>query len=116
VVDDDPGVRQFVKIILNREGHQVLEAADGESVLALARKMAGAFDLVVTDIQMPGIDGRALGKAIRQEYAEIPVIYISGYVEDSDLNKPEQGFAFITKPFLPKALLKAVSLMLKRAG
>jgi len=67
VVNDDPGVRHFVKIILNREGYQVLEAADGESALALARKMAGAFDLVVTDIQMPGMDGRAFGKAIRQE-------------------------------------------------
>jgi CheY-like chemotaxis protein len=104
-----------VKVILNREGYQVLEAADGESALALARKMAGAFDLVVTDIQTPGIDGRALGEAIRQEATHIPVIYISGHVEDPDLNKPEKGFAFVAKPFLPKALLNTVSLMLKQA-
>jgi CheY-like chemotaxis protein len=115
VADDDPTVRQFVKIILNREGYQVLEAADGESALALVRKMAGAFDLVVTDIQMPGMDGRALGKAIRQEDANIPLIYMSGDVEDPGFDNPVQGVAFLAKPFLPKALLKAVNLMLKHA-
>jgi CheY-like chemotaxis protein len=116
LADDDPDVRHFVKIILNREGYQVLEAADGESALALARKMAGAVDLLVTDVQMPGMGGRALAEAIRQEDAHIPVIYISGYVEepDSDVKEPEKGFAFIAKPFRPKDLLNAVSLMLKQ--
>ena len=104
-----------MKVILNREGYQVLEVGDGESALALARKMAGAFDLVVTDIQMPGMDGRALGKAIRQQATNIPVIYLSGQVDNADLNKPEEGFAFIAKPFLPNTLLKVVSLMLDQA-
>jgi len=102
VADDDPTVRHLLKVILNREGYQVLEAASGESALVLARKMAGAFDLLVTDIQMPGMDRRALGKAIRQENANIPVIYISGQGDDADLDKPEEGFTFITKPLLPE--------------
>jgi CheY-like chemotaxis protein len=118
VADDDPGVRHYMKVILNREGYQVLEAEDGEKALALARKMAGAFDVVITDIEMPGMDGHALGKAIRQEQANVPVIYISGFVEDPEvkhLNKPEQRLAFIAKPFLPNALLEAVSSMLNEA-
>jgi CheY-like chemotaxis protein len=61
------------------------------------------------------VSAKAAGKAIRQEDAHIPVIYISGHVEDADLNRPEDGFAVIAKPFLPKALLKAVSLTLKQA-
>jgi CheY-like chemotaxis protein len=95
-----------------------LPGAQWESALALARKMTGAVDLVVTDIEMPGMDGRALGKAIRQEQANVPVIYMSGFVEDPDvkhLNKLEKGIAFIAKPFLPNALLEAVSLMLNQA-
>jgi len=115
VADDDPNVRHLLKVILNREGYQVLEAANGDSALALARKMAGAFDLVVTDIQMPGIDGRALGRAIRQEVAKVPVIYISGQADNDDLDKPEEGFAFIAKPFLPQTLLKVASSMLNQA-
>jgi len=114
VADDDPTVRHFVKVVLNREGYQVLEASSGESALALARKLAGAFDLVVTDIQMPGMDGRALGEAIRELASNVPVIYVSGQVENADLNKPDEGFVFIAKPFLPKTLLKAASLMLSR--
>jgi CheY-like chemotaxis protein len=77
--------------------------------------MEGAFDLVVTDIQMPGLDGRALGKAIRQQAAKLPVIYVSSQGDNADLDKPEDGFAFVAKPFLPKTLLKVVSLMLNRA-
>jgi DNA-binding response OmpR family regulator len=122
VADDDASLRQLVKVVLNREGYQVLESDDGESALALARRMAGAVDLVVTDIEMPGMNGRALGKAIRQEQADVPVIHMSGNVrgdEAIDLHQPEHGFAFIHKPFLPKALLEVVRSMLsrvKRAG
>jgi CheY-like chemotaxis protein len=118
VVDDDGLVRHFVKVILNGAGYQVLEAADGESALVLARRLAGAVDLVVTDVEMPGMGGRAFGKAIRQERAHVPVLYMSGLVKDpdlADLNQPEQGLAFIAKPFLPKALLEIVSLMLNQA-
>ncbi len=118
LVDDDASVRHFIKVILSREGYQVLEAADGGKALALVRKLAGSVDLVVTDVEMPGMDGRALGKAIREEYGNVPVIYISGFVEDPevmDLNEPDKGSAFIGKPFQPKALLEVISLMLKQA-
>jgi CheY-like chemotaxis protein len=118
VADDDASVRHFVKAILNREGYQVLEAADGDDALALARKVAGAVDLVVTDIEMPRMGGRALGKAIRETYPTVPVIYISGFTqvpEFKSLDDPEQGFAFIQKPFAPKVLLQTVARMLHPA-
>ena len=117
VADDESSVRHFVKTILNREGYQVLEAVDGDDALALARKVAGAVDLVVTDIEMARMGGRALGKAIRETYPTVPVIYISGFTQDPDLtglHDPEQGFAFVGKPFQPSVLLETVSRMLKQ--
>jgi CheY-like chemotaxis protein len=118
LADDDASVRHFVKSLLNGEGYQVLEAAEGTSALALARKIGGNVDLLVTDVEMPGMDGRALGKAIREAYPTVPVIYISGFTEDprvQDLHDPEQRFAFVGKPFRPKVLLETVSRMLNRA-
>jgi CheY-like chemotaxis protein len=113
LADDDPSVRHLVRMLLSREGYQVLETADGESALALARKVA-AVDLVVTDIEMPKMDGRALGKAIRADSAKVPIIYMSG-MEDPDLihlNRTDDGVAFVAKPFVPKTLLDAVSAFL----
>jgi CheY-like chemotaxis protein len=113
--DDNNDIRHFVKTILN-EGYQVLEAANGNSALALAQKLGGAVDILITDIEMPGMDGCALGKAIREEYSAVPIIYISGFTEKEHLHDPAHGFAFIGKPFQPKVLLEGVSRMLGWAG
>jgi CheY-like chemotaxis protein len=118
LADDDPNVRHLLKVLLIRAGYKVMEACDGDSALALAQQAAWAFDLLLTDIRMPGMDGYALGKAVRQELADVPVIYVSGFTEKPDvhvLNDPAQKIAFIPKPFLPKALLDTVSSMLSTA-
>ena len=117
LADDDSSVRHFVKAILKRVGYQVLEAADGKSALVLAQKIVGNLDLLVTDVEMPGMGGRELGKAIRESYPDVPVIYISGFTSDpgvQDLHDPEHGFAFVGKPFQPKVLLETVAEMLNR--
>ncbi len=117
LVDDNHAVRRLTKDILHRVGYQVLEADDADSALALARKIGGNVDLLVTDVEMPRMDGRALGKAIREAYSTVPVIYISGFTDGGnvkDLNDPEQGFAFVGKPFQPGVLLETVSRMLKQ--
>lgn len=119
LADDDASVRHFLKMLLSREGYQVLEASDGHGALALARKIGGSVDLLVTDVEMPGMDGRELGKALREEYSAIPIIYISGYAEDprvQDLHDPEHGSAFIGKPFQPSVLLETVVQMLNRVA
>ena len=64
------------------------------------------------------MDGPALAKAFRKAYYTVPVIYISGFTQDPDLtglHDPEQGFAFIQKPFAPKVLLETVVRMLHQA-
>jgi DNA-binding response OmpR family regulator len=117
LADDDASVRHFVKMLLTREGYQVLDACDGHGALALARKIGGAIDLLITDVEMPGMDGRELGKAIREAYSVVPVIYISGFTAGhgvQGLHDPEHGFAFVGKPFQPKVLLETVAGMLNR--
>jgi CheY-like chemotaxis protein len=113
LADDEPALRHMVRMLLSKAGYQVLETADGETALALARKVA-AVDLVITDIEMPKMDGRALGKAIREDNPTVPIIYMSGK-EDPDLirlNHPKDGAAFVAKPFVPKILLDAVDAFL----
>lgn len=113
LADDDATVRHLARTLLSRAGYQVLETADGESALALSRKVA-SVDLVVTDIEMPKMDGRSLGKAIRADNPKVPIIYMSGMEDPAliHLNRPEDGVAFVAKPFMPKILLDAVSSFL----
>ena len=115
LVDDDAAVRHLTKALLQREGYQVLEAVDGNNALALARKIGGNVDLLITDVRMPEMDGPALGKAFRKAYSTVPVIYISGFTEGlevKELHDFEHGFAFVGKPFQPNVLLETVSRML----
>ena len=119
LADDDAFVRQYLKTLLNREGYQVLEASDGHSALTLARKVGRNIDLLVTDVEMPGMNGFTLCKAIREAHSHVPVIYISGFTEDPrlhDLHNHEHNFAFLRKPFHPNVFLKTVIEMLKLAS
>ena len=118
LAEDDASVRHFVKMLLNQAGYQVLEASDGHGALALARKIGGSVDLLVTDMEMPGMDGRELAKALREINSAVPVIYISGYPDDpraQDLHDPEHGSVFIGKPFQPRVILETVAQLLNRA-
>ena len=115
VVDDENSVRGFVKSLLHNAGYQVLEAADGVVGLALIKKIGGALDLLITDFVMPNLDGPGLVRAVRTEYPSIPVIYISGYTAEHDLEHSEahaENCVFVKKPFLPKPFLEVVRRLL----
>ncbi len=78
----------------------MIEAADGEEALDLARTHAGKIDLMISDVIMPGMDGPALLKAARPHLGEAPVIFISGYAEAefSEVLEGERGVSFLPKP------------------
>ena len=99
VVDDNGSVRAYVKATLESEGFRTLEAEDGELGLELVRKVGSDIDLVISDIQMPKLDGIQLAKSVRAEFPAIPIILISGYTDVVLQNQP--GVEFIPKPFLP---------------
>ena len=112
VVDDDRGIRLYIKTILLRAGFQVLEAADGLDALEVFRVWGGRIDLVITDIRMPRMTGTDLAISLRSDRPAIPLIFVSGEPTPVDLIDPKTGVFFIEKPFAPKVLLEAASRFL----
>jgi DNA-binding NtrC family response regulator len=99
VVDDESKMRHILKIMLGLEGHNVEEAQDGESALAMVREQA--YDLVISDIRMPGMDGLTLLEHIQAMEVPCPVIIITAYATiDSAVKAMKKGAVdYITKPF-----------------
>jgi CheY-like chemotaxis protein len=102
VVEDEPAVRMLAVRILKARGYRVQEAPSGAAALELWRGQAGAFDLLLTDLIMPGgVTGAQLAEQLRAEQPGLRVIYMSGYRGDtagSGLNLHE-GVNFLPKPF-----------------
>lgn len=117
VIDDDEEHRALVREILVREGHRVEEAADGAAGLRLFGKIRP--DVVLTDINMPGVDGHDVISALRVAHAATPIIAISGggAVEKDELLLQAASLGareIITKPFDFRQLVGAVSRALAR--
>lgn len=109
VVDDDADLRHLLALRLKTAGYTALTADGGESALALlARETPG---LVITDLQMAGMDGLALFEAIRQGYPGLPVIILTahGTIPDAVAATRRGVFGFVTKPFEPQHLLQQVA-------
>ena len=112
LVDDEPSIRTYVKAVLQAEGLQVLEAGDGVDALALLRCLERPVDLLVTDIKMPQMMGTDLARAVRSDYPNTPVVYISGEHLERDLHDPLRQMIFLPKPFRRQNLLAAVRSIL----
>lgn len=114
-VDDSPSMRDMVRIALSAAGFQVAQAADGEEALALAR--GRAFDLVLSDVNMPRMDGIALIRALRAEaaYRHTPILMLT--TESSPERKREGKDAgatgWIVKPFDPALLVATMQRVLR---
>ncbi len=116
VVEDEPGVREFVKLVLARNSFRVLEAVDGIDALRVWAQHAGEVDLLFTDMVMPnGLSGRGLAERLRGESADLKVVITSGYSPEA-LGAQKPGgpdFDFLPKPFTAAALLRALGGALK---
>ena len=113
VVDDEPSVRTFIIAVLRSNGFQTLEAENGVQALELMPKLGGAVDLLVSDIQVPIMDGIALAASVRKEFPAVPLIQVSGHVEAEQAKRPDCHFEFIQKPFPPATLLRMVSKVMR---
>ena len=113
VVDDEPGIREFVERTLQLAGHQIVTAADGPRALALVESES-PFDLLLTDLRMPGMTGDELARRIRQRQPEMKVLYLTGFSDQLFKEKGSmwEGEAFLDKPVSANGLLQAVSLLL----
>ena len=112
LVEDDKLIRVFIVEYFNKQNAEVVEASDGYEALSL---LDDAFDIVLLDIMMPGIDGYEVCKLIRQK-SDVPILFISALSEDDNKLK---GYAlgaddFISKPFTPSLLYAKCNALLKR--
>ena len=114
VVEDEPVVRSLVVEVLRDLGYRALEAADGPSGLEvlLSRRR---LDLLVTDIGLPGLNGRQLADAARERRPDLKVLFMTGYAETAAIANgfSEPGMALITKPFAMEALAVRIRDMIE---
>ena len=99
VVDDERGMRDFLNILLTKEGHKVMVASNGEEALKLVENTA--FDLVISDIRMPGMSGLDLLESIKDKQPDLPVVMITAFASPNDaVSAMKNGaFDYISKPF-----------------
>jgi two-component system cell cycle sensor histidine kinase/response regulator CckA len=116
LVEDDGLVRKLTTETLSQFGYQVLEAAHGEEALRICRTHEGTIHLLLTDVIMPGLNGRELAAQIEPLLARIKVLYMSGYTDNAILREgrldPEMNF--LQKPFTPSVLLQKVREVLEQ--
>jgi signal transduction histidine kinase/CheY-like chemotaxis protein len=113
VVEDDEEVRTFITETLRGLNYRVLEAADGEAALPLVHRPE-AIDLLLTDVVMPGMNGRALGDAAQQHRPGLKILYMTGYSRNAIVHQGrlDPGVSLIQKPFSESALASRVNEML----
>ena len=101
LVDDDQAVREFMAFSLRRAGYEVTEAASGEDAFVKFQEMKGVFDLLLTDMVMPGLFGDQLAVRLLELKSGLPIIFLSGNPPAS--LEPgvvlEEGKNFLRKPF-----------------
>jgi PAS domain S-box-containing protein len=110
VVEDQEDVRRLTRTILESYGYHVIEAADAEEALSVEKKHPGEIDVLVTDVILPGMNGKALSEHLRVVRPKLRVIFMSGYPKDviSSRGIVERDVAYLLKPFSPDSLAAKV--------
>jgi len=115
VIDDNPHVRRLLGDLLEVLGYQVRGAADGADGLALLQQ--GRYDLLVTDLMMPGLTGWEVVEAVRRDDPDIGIVMATGSVGNIDTKRLEElHVILVTKPFAPQELTADMNNALRIAG
>ena len=115
LVDDEELVRQLLARILTDAGFQVEEADNGASALQSARRLDGSLGLVITDIDMPVMDGLEFARTLRGTDPKIPFLFITG-VDPALVYQAGFPAAVLWKPFTPEAFLEKVAQVISVPG
>src|ERR671913_1587219 len=109
LVEDDPALRRYLQVVLQRAGYTVLSAGDG--LEAMKFLLAERVDVVVTDALMPNLDGYELCRFVRssQHLAHLPIILLSALDPRNTTDESEQVNAFLAKPVSPEDLLACLA-------
>jgi PAS domain S-box-containing protein len=116
VIDDEPVVRGLIVEVLAELGYRALEAEDGPSGLTLLES-APRVDLLVTDIGLPGLNGRQVADAARQRMPDLKVLFMTGYAENAAVANGflEPGMSMITKPFAMEFLATRIRAIIENS-
>jgi two-component system cell cycle sensor histidine kinase/response regulator CckA len=108
LVEDDAAVRRYMTVALGRYGYTVVSTSSGDEALAAADGQR--FDLVISDIVMPGMSASELASRLRAKSPRLRILYMSGYTEDTIVHRGvlDPGVAFLGKPFSAEALARKV--------
>jgi CheY-like chemotaxis protein len=101
LVEDEPAIIKLSKVMLESLGYTVLSADTPDNALRLAREYAGGIHLLITDVVMPGMNGRELAEQLHTLYPDIKTLFMSGYTADVIAHRGvlNDGVNFIQKPF-----------------
>ena len=112
VVDDEPNFRSVVNTILQKAGFHTIEARDGLEAYEIVRTIGASIELLLTDVQMPRMDGQSLIESVRKLHPKMPVLIMTG----SRLKNPSGSYAVLNKPIHRDELLQAVRSAIAAAG
>ncbi len=117
LVEDDDTVRNLLRLLLQGQGYRVLDAPSGADALELCKYEPGPIDLLITDVIMPVMGGPQLAEAVVQRFADVRVLFVSGYTDEAIA---AHGLArdrvhFMQKPFVKSELLRTVREVLDAA-
>ncbi len=118
VVEDDEPLRKLSIKTLEKYGYTVLTAADGRTALSMCEEYKDPIHLMVTDVIMPGMNGKALANRLKVMMPDLKVLYMSGYTDKAIVRHGvlEMGIAFLQKPFTPEGLVRKVREVLETDG
>ena len=110
LVEDEEMLRKLARQTLTMHGYQILEASNGDEALALSKEYNGVIHLLLTDVIMPGMNGRELCTRMLETRANLRVLFMSGYTDDAIIHQGvlDEAANFLQKPFPPDSLARKV--------
>jgi CheY-like chemotaxis protein len=110
VVEDDPGIRELSSKILRRYGYDVLSASGGDEARDISEHHAGAIDLLLSDVMMPGMNGPMVAEMLTKMRPGLKVVFMSGYIDSPVVRQGvmERDLPFVQKPFTPERLANKI--------
>jgi DNA-binding response OmpR family regulator len=114
IADDEEGIRSLVARALRQDGHEVAMACDGAEALDVLSREDGAFELLITDIRMPVMDGIALALAVARDHPGVTILLMTGYADQRERASGLDALIHdvIAKPFALSAMRMAVNAAL----
>jgi CheY-like chemotaxis protein len=114
LVEDEEMVRGLMREVLEKEGYEVLSCGHPKDGIEMSRRHAGQIDLLLTDVVMPGMNGREMANRIRETLPDLRVVFMSGYTEHVLMHEGQVGtqFEYLQKPFTLRTLSQKLALVL----